>query len=261
MPNNTPISDLLDSLRSISGEYPKTTIAALFARRSESVPAMLDVFRDRVELYKDVALRDEQMPFFALYILAQMRETALCPLLLDVLRYPFEDDGDLDEFWGDILFEDVPSILLSVYDGNLQALAALALDRDVMRAIRFVALQTIGLLYAHGEVEREAFFAVLRKVYAQEKNSKEEYDYVLTGFCSLVFDLQLHEFAEEAKLLIRNQLKDFAKPGDLDEALRGDAKNVRAMFMQVPVHQKIQDVEQSTEWWVSQVLEPNSDEI
>jgi len=247
MTHNTTIAQLLETLHTPAGVYPRESIEQLLARRAEAIPALLDLFRDPDALYQEILVSKSLTPVFAMYILAYCKETQFCPLLLSVMKHPRKD---FEDFWGDILLENVPSILFSVFDGNTQTLIEFVLDPKIPTMIRNVVLRVLGSVYANGKMERSALLDVMRKVHELEKSSDPEANFVLAAFIGHVMDLQLPEFVDEAKTLLRDSLRSFASKSEFEAALAMPAKESREKFLGDHHNQAIGDIELRTAWWV-----------
>lgn len=96
--------------------YPRKEMKALLQNSKESQEPMFLVVKSVLTGAEDSAECDS---ILLMYLLAELKEYRLFPLLLEFLK---KDEGTLDSVFGDILTEGVPSILTTLYQGEKQEL-------------------------------------------------------------------------------------------------------------------------------------------
>jgi hypothetical protein len=247
MKQTLTIAAILDTLHKPSGAFPRESIQQLIIRREESACHLLNLFRNPDALYESILQDKSLTPVYALYLLAFFKETTFCPLILRVMEHPRKE---YEDFWGDILLENMPSILFSVFDGDTLSLIGFVLNPKIPTVIRNVVLRVLGILYANGRMQRNDLLDVMRKVYELEKNKDPEANFVLAAFCGHVMDLQLVEFVDEAKTLLRDNLRSFASKDEFATAMSMPEQESRTKFLNDHHNQDIRDIEISTAWWV-----------
>ena len=252
-PLDESIGSLLDEVR-YPKEFPQDVLNQLIVRSSESVPYLLNHVQDPEHAYYlDLACGDST-PFICLYLLAYLREPKACPAMLDLLR--FQND-DFHEFWGDILFEDMPRILYSVYDGNIQALVDFVFDASAHDHARAVVLDTLGILSGFGEIDAKVLPDTLRRLYTLDVN--DENHFVMVSFVCLVRDIQLHELEQEATALLNGPLFNYDSPANLRKALACNAEEAIAAFRNSNRNHPITDLESDMSWWLDKIMKNNSE--
>ena len=98
----------------------------------------------------------------AIVLLAQFREPKAYPLVVQFFRAPGEDYYDI---FGDMVTEDLPQILASLYDGNDAPLHGLIEDPRACTYCRVAAVDALLHLVAMGVKTREDVLAYLNELF------------------------------------------------------------------------------------------------
>ena len=98
---------------------------------------------------------------YALYLLAEFRESGALAPLLRILALP---EADLDLLLGDILIHDGPMLIASVCGGEVTAIHGLIENPRASAYARDAALRALLLLVADGTLHRDNMIAYLRHV-------------------------------------------------------------------------------------------------
>jgi len=88
--------EILTQLQRNEGHFAKDAVLEAVARRDEMIPALLNVLRDvanNPELYASDA--DSIVLTYAMYLLAQFRESLAYPILVQIFSLPGEMPFDL----------------------------------------------------------------------------------------------------------------------------------------------------------------------
>src|SRR5205823_3775122 len=93
---------------------------------------------------------------YAMYLLAQFRETRAYPLLVQMFSAPGELPFDLA---GDTVTESLDSILASVSDGDMTGMASLVENERANEYVRSAALKGLVTLVACGKRSRDEVVA------------------------------------------------------------------------------------------------------
>ena len=132
--------------------HPLEALGSAEAHRGVLVQPLLEVL-DRCVTHPDSASEEEAQLFcYALYLLAKWRETRAYPLVIRWLSLP---DAASTRLSGDVLTQDGARILAAVYDGDLEPIKRLVLNRDADEFSRGVAVAAIALLAVWAEVPRD----------------------------------------------------------------------------------------------------------
>ena len=105
------------------------------------------------------AIEDENaLPLYAIFLAAEMRDTAFEPAMLDLLRLPIEQ---LDGLLGDSLIEDMGRCLASVHAGDGASLRALAAAPDADIYARLAAVDAMRARTVEGDANADETTAFL----------------------------------------------------------------------------------------------------
>ncbi|MFA5964727.1 MAG: DUF1186 domain-containing protein [Sphingomonas sp.] len=214
-----PIEHFVEQLAS-SEALPRAAIIMCTIRIDEAAPALRAVLA-RAVLGHDLNDADLQLLFRGLHILGGGRDSRTCAPLLRLLRLPADD---LDELLGDALTESISRILVGVFDGDADALLALAVAPEVDQFARNAVLGAATFLAWEGRVDRGAFERFLVRFF--DEGGAEDGDHgwygwqqaiALLGLRALV-PLVERAFADERIAPMDTSMKHF--DADLAEAER-----------------------------------------
>ena len=220
------IDDILSQFDHSIGRFPRTAVREAVARREDLTPALLGVLEDAARDPRPFASEDRMVHIFAMYLLAQFRETRAYPLLVKIFSAPAESIHDLA---GDVVTEGLGSILASVSGGDIGGMTALAENAKADEYVRAAALDGLLTLVACGLRNREevmAYFDRLFDVFEPEPPM------IWNGLASACADLWPEEVMDKIR---RAYEEGYIEPGyigwdDIQDALaRGkDSRNAAA---------------------------------
>ena len=156
------VEEILAQLERNEGRVPQVALEEAVARREEIVPRLLSVLEDVARDPQPYAADgDRTIHIYAIYLLAQFRETRAYPLLVKIFSAP----GDLTEdLAGDVVTDDLSSILASVSGGDPSGIMALVENEQANEWVRGAALDGLVTLVMCGMRTREevmTYFASL----------------------------------------------------------------------------------------------------
>ncbi len=95
---------------------------------------------------------------YAMFLLAQFKEQAAYPLLINLLKLPaqYHEPGEPEEIMADVLCYEMDRILASVFDGNIEPLKEMIGKVYYNTWARLAALATLTLLYRNNAYSRSA---------------------------------------------------------------------------------------------------------
>ena len=136
---------------------PAEAMRAAVGEAAALAPAVIEVVGKAAEgTY--LLPRQDRLLFYGVHVLAAARHAGLYRPLLHLLRRP---QPELERLFGDACTETVPSIVLSVFDGDPGPLIAVIEDRAVDGLVRWGLLEVLARLTFDGAVARETALAVL----------------------------------------------------------------------------------------------------
>jgi hypothetical protein len=208
------------------------------------VQPLLDVL-DRCVTHPDSASEEEAQLFcYALYLLAKRRETRAYPFVIRWLSLP---DAASTRLSGDVLTQDGARILAAVYDGDLEPIKRLVLNRDADEFSRGVAVAAIALLAVWAEVPRDIvldYFAWLAR-----EGLEREPSYVWSALATESADIEALAVFPELRRAYDDDLIDPKTVGrsELDEV---EASPRGHLFERTKDrYPPIDDVATATSWW------------
>jgi len=237
------IDDILSQLDGSLGRFPRTAAREAVARRDEVAPALLGVLEDVARDPLPFASPDRMLHIFAMYLLAQFRETRAYPLLVKIFSAPGESVHDLA---GDVVTEGLGSILASVSGGEISGMTALAENTKADEYARAAALDGLLTLVACGLRSREEVMAYFGRLFDL---FEPEPPMIWNGLASACADLWPEEVMDEIRGAYEN---GYIEPGyigweDIQHALaRGKEASLRSLKDR---HRMISDVEAEMSWW------------
>ncbi|MEH6825380.1 MAG: DUF1186 domain-containing protein [Motiliproteus sp.] len=142
-----------DELEYNLGYFPHEVVAAAHRWRRELTPLFLVELERAAANPEQLAACDNYMlHLYAIYFLAQWREPAAFPLLIEF----FSGDSELCyAMVGDLITEDLGSILASVFNGDIGALDTLVRNPKIDCFVRSSVIQTLVVLYVEEVYSRE----------------------------------------------------------------------------------------------------------
>ena len=193
----------------------QTALLAAAVHREVLVPELIAAI-DRVSANPAHYLkhREDCLHLFAIYLLAQFRETRALDAFLRFFSLPGEHALDLT---GDMVTENGAAVIASVCGGDPAPLLRLAHDETVNEFVRNQAIA--GLLVQAGwhERPREAVIEDLRRLF--DTLPKPGNDCVWAALVSAVYDFEARELLPEARRVLGEELADESVVGPelLDE--------------------------------------------
>lgn len=154
------------------------------------------------------------LQIYALYLLAQFHEQAAFPKIIEFVSWPEET---IDYILGDVVTEDLSSILYSTFNGDYELLKNVIENPSIDFYVRDAALNTYAAFYRDGNVSKEEFFAYLRKL-AADKSIVREQD-ISEMLQGVVMELHLFEMLDDIQALYDEGRMDTQLAGEYDEFL------------------------------------------
>jgi hypothetical protein len=198
-----PLPDFLQPLEFLTRPFPREAVAAALARRQESIPHLLHAI-EWADQHPDEA-NDARPPYmlhlFALFLLAQFRETRAYPLIVRLARNP-----EFETLTGTVATENLRQILASVCGGDMEPIERLIEDPEVDEWVRGAAVGALGVLLHTGAKPRDAISAYLGQLCAGRL--EREPNHVWDCVVEVCTDFGMSEHLEEIRRLYREEIAD-----------------------------------------------------
>jgi hypothetical protein len=198
------IPEILKELEPYTGKFPMKAMRAAIEQREAITPELLRVLESVAAAPSEWAARkDNMLPLFAIFLLAQFREKRAYAPIVKMFSAPGETPFDL---FGDTVSEGLSQILASVYDGNPAPLHGLVESEQVNEFVRSAALDTFLVLEHTGQMPRAEVVEYFRSLF--HGKLQRTHSYAWDGFVCAVADLPAPELLEEVRQAYAEGLVD-----------------------------------------------------
>jgi Protein of unknown function (DUF1186)/SEC-C motif len=171
MPGGDDLGPIENHLQALATEWrlPRQAIVTCLIRIGLAAPALRAVL---VRAADGEALSDDEsrLLFRGLFILGGARDTEAFRPLLRLLRRP---EADLDHLFGEGVTEGFSRIITGVFDGDVDALFEIIVDRSVGQYVREELLDAAAFLTWKGVIARDRMRALLEK-FDQERLADDD---------------------------------------------------------------------------------------
>jgi hypothetical protein len=206
------ITEIIQKIETYNGVFPCEELQILIDHPAESTPFLLEALTDTEKLYQRLeAEEDYILPFYALFLLAQFRETKAYPLVYEIFSF---EAKKVDDIWGDLITGDLGNILASVCGGDVSLINQLIERNDVYEWVRSAGLTAwLCLLKANLKTRAEviAYFKTLFDLPATED------DHLRTWTINACLDLRAEELLPEIKKSFDDEVVELMVQGDWDD--------------------------------------------
>lgn len=186
------VTEIIEQFEWFDGKFKREAVEAAIARREEVIPellAVLEEIADPAEARLLNAEGDYMAHLYAMFLLAQFRETRAYPLVVRIALLPSDL---LESLFSDFITESLPKVLASVCDGNLDGIQSIVENPDADEWVRGAALGSLLNLVVAGATTREEvleYFASLFHGKLTDKNDVVWSD--LVCYCADLYAPQL----------------------------------------------------------------------
>lgn len=238
------IQEILSQFERNEGHFPRIAVEEAVAHREEITPLLLGVLEEVARDPQPFADDGGRMiHIYAMFLLAQFREPRAYPLLVQIFSAP----GDLAfELAGDVVTEDLASVLASVSDGDPSGMMALVENEHANEYVRAAALDGLLTLVACGKRSREEVMAYFGRLF---HTLERKPSYVWDGLASACADLCPVEVEKDLRTAYDEGLIDpgFVSWEEIPEAI---AMGREAALEELPRRNAlITNVVNEMEWW------------
>ena len=200
---------LFSQLEFNTGEFTEDILTEAIDQHGSIIPLLLEELRRAAADPEALLNKDESYlrHIYAMYLLAQFREAAAYPLLVDFVSTPGEI---VMELTGDVITEDLGRMLASLCHGDLGPIKRLIEDPEVNEWVRSAALDALVDLYVEGQLEREIIIDYLKELFLFKVEQKSSF--IWSAMVSTACDLYPEELVEEIQ---RAYVEGLVNPGDV----------------------------------------------
>jgi hypothetical protein len=216
---------------------------AAVEQREAITPELLKVLDICAEDPVAFANREDYMlHVFALYLLAQFRETRAYPLAVRIFSAPGEVPFDL---FDDTVTEGLSQILGSVYDGDPRPLETLIEREEVNGYVRIAAIDTFLVLEQSGQMDREQVVGYFQQLLGGKL--QRAHSHAWDGLVSAIGDMPAAELLEDVRRAYEEGLVDpeFSSLEGIERDLLSRPQGRRER------HNVITDAINEMSWWAA----------
>ena len=189
---------------------------------------------------------DYMAHLYAMFLLAQFRETRAYPLVVRFASLP----GDLlDSLCGDFITEDLGQVLASVCGGDLTAIQSLIENEDTDEWVRGAALSSLVTLVAAGQKSRDEIVSYFAGLFRGKLVRK--WSHVWDALVSYGSDLYPEELLEDIKQAYEDGLVDpgFIGFDDVKRDMAMGKDRILARLADNPHRRLVDDTVAEMGWW------------
>ncbi len=206
------IEEIIEKISFYDGTFPKEELQSLIANRAESTPFLLEAISNAEEVLDKLINEDNYfLPFYALFMLAQFRETEAYPF---VHRIFSADAETVDAAFDDFTTTDLHRVLASVSGGDVSLINQLIEDENVYEFVRTAALDSWACLLRAGLKTREETIAYFKTLF--DLPAKED-DFFRGSLVWKCLDLKAVELLPEVEKSYAENNVDLMLMGDWQE--------------------------------------------
>ena len=155
------MDNVISELKYFNKEFPRTALEKAISNKEETTQILLSELDQMLETPEIITEDDDYMlHIYAIHLLAQFREKEAFQRIIELVSFSPEQ---VDFMLGDIITEDLNSILYSTFDGDLTSLKNVIENPMVNIYVRGAALDVYGKLYSDGVVTKEGIYKLFKR--------------------------------------------------------------------------------------------------
>jgi Protein of unknown function (DUF1186) len=163
------IEEILHAFSHKDNKFPREALEQAVAQKDEVTPHLLKILERVADNPDEVLDQDDSSYYYALFLLAQFRETRAYPLVVRIASLP---PDTVDALLGDTTTEGLPKILASVCGGDTSLITQLAEDTGAEKFVRSSALNALLALVLGGDKSRDEVMSYYSRLF--DATLKEE---------------------------------------------------------------------------------------
>ena len=241
------IEEILAGLDIYDGKYQREHIGAALNQKEEIIPhliAILEKVRDNPQKYTGDS--DHHAHVYALMLLGHWREAKAHQVIVDLSGLPTPFPYDL---FGDIITEDLPTILLRTCGGSLEKIKELVTNKNAYDFCRGAAITAITYAVIEGITTREDALSFFGELLTEDQASEDSTFYSQLA-CSIC-DLYPEELMDAVHAAYKQGLIDefFVGIEEFQKALKDGKEKCLADLSESFSNRSLDDIHKSMEWW------------
>ncbi len=249
------IEEILSQLKSEDSTFPKKALKEAISQREEITPHLLKILEDANNDLVEVLDRPDDLSLlYAMFLLAQFRETLAYPLIVKLVS---NDEEVVEDLLGDVVTEDLARILASVYDGRLELIQELIENKSLYEYVRTAAIKSLIILVAHKLLSREVVINYFRLLFNSKLEKNESY--VLTLLVYESSSLCPQELETEIKQTFVNSRIDprFINLTNVEQSLKRNINQSLSSLRKTHHYSLVKNTIAEIGWWACFKHEPS----
>ena len=240
-------AEILHQFERSTGQFARAAVEAAAAHREEITPELLRVLEDTVDRAAQLDAEGDYMThLYAMFLLAQFRETRAYPLVVRFASLP----SDLaDSLSGDFIADDLGRVLASVCGGAVEGIKSLVEDEDANEWARGAALSSLVTLVAAGQNSRDEIVSYFASLFRGKLARK--WSHVWDALVSYSCDLYPAELFDDIERAYEEDLVDPSYIGfdDVKRDLAMGKDQALARLADNPHNRLVDDTVAEMGWW------------
>jgi Protein of unknown function (DUF1186) len=240
-------TEILHQFERHTGKFALAAVEAAVQRREEVTPELVRTLEDAVNRAAQLEAEGNYMAhLYAMFLLAQFRETRAYPLVVRLASLP----GDLlDSLCGDFITEDLGAVLASVCGGELVGIQSLIENKATDEWIRGAALSSLVTLVAAGQKSRDEIVSYFASLFRGKL--VREWSHVWDALVSYSSELYAAELLDDIERACEEGLVDpgYIRFDDVKRDLSMGKERILARLVDNPHRHLVDDTVAEMGWW------------
>ena len=213
------IQALLARFDSTDGVYLRDEMDIAVAQREAITPHLIALLDDLADNPLRYTLEGRNGHVYAVSLLSHFRETAAHRAIIRAFTVPREQ---LEELWGDMITETLPTLLHRTCGGSLDRIRALVVDREVDPFVRGAAIEALTFAVAEGVADRDETVAFVQGLFTGEEAEADSFFW--SNLVATLCDLHPGDSMELIRRAYADNLvqQDYIAPEDVERSLAMD---------------------------------------
>lgn len=213
------IQALLARFDYTDGVYLRDEMDIAVAQREAITPHLIALLDDLADNPLRYTLEGRNGHVYAVSLLSHFRETAAHRAIIRAFTVPREQ---LEELWGDMITETLPTLLHRTCGGSLDRIRALVVDREVDPFVRGAAIEALTFAVAEGVADRDETVAFVQGLFTGEEAEADSFFW--SNLVATLCDLHPGDSMELIRRAYADNLvqQDYIAPEDVERSLALD---------------------------------------
>lgn len=202
----------IENITCLGKKFPKEELELICANRDEAIPYLRDAVEKAVK-EKDNLDENYGLHLYGIFLLAQFQDRESFPKLMEMASLPEET---LDYLIGDVLTEDLGSILYNTYNGDINLIKQAVMNGKASDFARAEMLDVMGQLYLDQTLEKQELQDFLKEIIHEKKCIG---DYIYTAVADVICLCHFTDMLPDLRRLYADDRVDSYAVGGYDECV------------------------------------------